>query len=192
MHSITKAEDAREAIRGSTALVDGARLVYALWPISGEAEIGPCQALNLPLNKQSIVCGCVVKANDVADRDVRFYGRSKSGLLEDRTTEIEIARKIANEMTEAQIDKLFDEIELRWNREHPFSHAAQGGDRYIIRWMTDNLKVSKQCAKRHIDQWLDDGHLSIELLNSNSKQKGICTVKRPEPDAQEARGFMND
>jgi hypothetical protein len=40
LNGITKAEEAREAIRGSTALVDGARLVYAMWAISGDAEIG--------------------------------------------------------------------------------------------------------------------------------------------------------
>jgi len=192
LNGITRAEEAREAIRGSTALVDGARLVYAMWAISGDAEISPCKALALPLNKQSIVCGCVVKANDVADRDVRFYGRGKTGLLEDRTAEVEVARKEANEISQQQIDQTFSEVELRWNRESPFSNAAQTSDRYIVRWMTDKFGVTKHAAKRAVDSWIDDGYLAIEQLSGKTKQKGLCVVHRPESDTKEERGFVND
>jgi RecA-family ATPase len=192
LNGITRAEEAREAIRGSTALVDGARLVYAMWAISGDAEISPCKALALPLNKQSIVCGCVVKANDVADRDVRFYGRGKTGLLEDRTAEVEVARKEANEISQQQIDQTFNEVELRWNRESPFSNAAQTSDRYIVRWMTDKFGVTKHAAKRAVDSWIDDGYLAIEQLSGKTKQKGLCVVHRPDSDIKEERGFVND
>ena len=192
LNGITRAEEAREAIRGSTALVDGARLVYAMWAISGDAEISPCKALALPLNKQSIVCGCVVKANDVADRDVRFYGRGKTGLLEDRTAEVEVARREANEISQQQIDQTFNEVELRWNRESPFSNAAQTSDRYIVRWMTDKFGVTKHAAKRAVDSWIDDGYLAIEQLSGKTKQKGLCVVHRPESDTKEERGFVND
>ena len=192
LNGITKAEEAREAIRGSTALVDGARLVYAMWAISGDAEISPCKALALPLNKQSIVCGCVVKANDVADRDVRFYGRGKTGLLEDRTAEVEVARREANEISQQQVDQTFSEVELRWNRENPFSNAAQTSDRYIVRWMTDKFGVTKHAAKRAVDSWIDDGYLAIEQLSGKTKQKGLCVVHRPESDQVDQRGFVND
>ena len=192
LNGITRAEEAREAIRGSTALVDGARLVYAMWAISGEAELAPCKALNLPLNKQSIVCGCVVKANDIADRDVRFYGRGTNGLLEDRTAEIEIARKEANEVTQQQVDRIFDEVELRWNRENPFSNAAQTADRYVVRWIADNLGLTKHAAKKAVDSWIDDGYLATEQLSGKTKQKGLCVVHRPPTDDKNDRGFVND
>lgn len=192
LNGITKAEEAREAIRGSTALVDGARLVYAMWAISGEAEITPCQALNLPLNKQSVVCGCVVKANDVADRDVRFYGRSESGLLVDRTAEVEVARKQANQISQDQIDRIFNEIELRWNRENPFSNAAQTSDRYVVRWIADNLGIPKPTAKRAVDGWMDEGYLAIEQLSGKTKQKGLCVVHKPQTEQASERGFVND
>ena len=192
LSGITKAEEARESIRGSTALVDGARLVYAMWAISGDAELAPCKALNLPLNRQSVVCGCVVKANDVADRDVRFYGRATNGLLEDRTTEVEIARKQANEITAEQVDRIFNEIESRWNRESPFSNAAQTADRYIVRWIADNLGLAKYAAKRAVDAWIDDGYLATEQLSGKTKQKGLCVVHRPQTDDKTDRGFVND
>lgn len=192
LRGITIAEEAREAIRGSTALVDGARLVYAMWAISGDAEIAPCKALNLPLNKQSIVCGCVVKANDLIDRDVRYYGRSKSGLLEDRTLEVESARKHEGEISQELIDKTFDEVELRWNRENPFSNASQTGDRWLARWMKDNLGISKRVAIQQMNKWLDEGYLAIEQMDWKSKRKGLCVVTRPTSEINEERGFVND
>lgn len=179
LRGITVAEEARESIRGSTALVDGARLVYAMWAISGDAEIAPCKALNLPLNKQSIVCGCVVKANDLIDRDVRYYGRGKSGLLEDRTAEVETARQRENMVTQEQINKTFDEIDRRWNREDPFSKASQTGDRYLVRWMKESLGMSRRAASNAMYEWIDSGYISEEMLSGNTKKKGLCVVHRP-------------
>jgi len=192
LNSITKAEEAREAIRGSTALVDGARLVYAMWGISGDAEITPCKALSLPLNKQSIVCGCVVKANDVADRDVRYYARSKTGLLEDRTGEIEAANREASQISDSQVQRIFDEIELRWNRENPFSNAAQTSDRYIVRWVTDNLGLNRNYAKRVINEWIDEGYIANEQLSGKTKKNGLCVVHRPQADQTDKKGFLDD
>jgi len=192
LNGITKAEEAREAIRGSTALVDGARLVYAMWGISGDAEIAPCNALSLPLNRQSIVCGCVVKTNDIADRDVRFYARSKTGLLEDRTGEIEDANKAASQVSQDQIDKIFAEIELRWNRENPFSHAYNSGERYLGRWIVDHMRLTKKFAKQMVAQWMDDGYLAVEQVNSRTKQRGICVVQKPQLIKEHGRGFGDD
>ena len=192
LNGITKAEEAREAIRGSTALVDGARLVYAMWGISGDAEIAPCKALNLPLNKQSIVCGCVVKTNDIADRDVRFYARSKTGLLEDRTGEIEDANKAASQVSQEQIDKIFAEIETRWNRENPFSSAHNSGDRYLGRWIVDNIGLNKRYAKQTVTQWMDDGYLAVEQISGKTKKNGICVVQKPQLIHQSVRGFSDD
>jgi len=190
LSGVTDAQSAREAIRGSSALVDGARLAYAMWALSGDAERPICQALKLPMNQQSVVCGCVVKANDVADRDVRFYARSEHGVLQDRTGEIEAAKKAANEMDDERMDMLFREIEKRWNREAPFSNAAQSGERYVVRWMETKLKLSRQAAKRYVDNWIDEGVLGIELLNSSSKQKGLCVMHRPEMKQSIERGYL--
>jgi RecA-family ATPase len=192
LRGITVAEEAREAIRGSTALVDGARLVYAMWAISGDAEVGPCKALALPLNKQSIVCGCVVKANDLIDRDVRYYGRGKTGLLEDRTAEVESARRLEDEVSQDQIDKTFSEIELRWNRENPFSNASQTGDRYLVRWMSENIGMTKRAANKAMCDWIDQGYITIEMLSGNTKKKGLCVMHKPESTIKEERGFVND
>ena len=45
MSRIVDADDAREAIRGTTALVDGARLVYALWKLDKDTAKPICDQL---------------------------------------------------------------------------------------------------------------------------------------------------
>jgi hypothetical protein len=81
----TTAEQARDAIRGTTAIFDGLRMAYAIWP-AGEAiqnhvfaALGEERALN------AVYQGAVVKSNGPADRRIRTYLRAASGLLVDVT-----------------------------------------------------------------------------------------------------------
>ena len=81
MSRIVDADDAREAIRGTTALVDGARLVYALWKLDKDTAKPICDQLEVPFEPGRIVRGAVVKANDEADYSMHTYVRQESGLL---------------------------------------------------------------------------------------------------------------
>lgn len=81
MMQITDGDDAREAIRGTTALVDGARLAYALWKLDDEAAKPICEQLEIPFERGRVVRGAVVKANDEADHSAHTYRREESGLL---------------------------------------------------------------------------------------------------------------
>jgi S-formylglutathione hydrolase FrmB len=124
---------------------------------------------------------------------VRFYARSsKSGLLEDRTAEIEAAQKAANTVTQDQADKLFGEVEKRWNREAPFSTSANTGDRYVVSWAAERLGLHKRYAKQLIDNWMDDGYLAIEQLNAHTKKRGLCVVQRPQIERVQERGYVDD
>ena len=88
--------------------------------------------------------------------------------------------------------RIFDEIETRWNRENPFSNAAQTADRYIVRWVTDNLGLNRNFVKRIINEWIDEGYLANEQLSGKTKKMGLCVVQRPQTDTTEERGFVND
>ncbi|MGO7300307.1 AAA family ATPase [Rhizobium ruizarguesonis] len=77
--------DAREAIRGSTALVDGLRLAYALWPAEEKRARAICKDLGIEYSPNRVVFGGVVKANGAARRIVSTYVRNEFGLLVDRT-----------------------------------------------------------------------------------------------------------
>ncbi len=78
--------DAREAIRGSTALVDGLRLAYAMWPADEARAKRTCKSLGIQYQPNRIVLGGVVKANGAARRIMSTYARSESGLLVDKTS----------------------------------------------------------------------------------------------------------
>lgn len=84
-------DTARKAIRGSTGLVDGPRLVYAFWP---EADQNTARAALAKVGRQEIhgdewrkavVYGAVVKSNGPADQTVRTFIRTEAGILLDRT-----------------------------------------------------------------------------------------------------------
>lgn len=78
--------DARDAIRGSTALVDGLRLAYAMWPAEEARAKRVCKDLGTNFQPAKVVLGGVVKANGAARRIVSTYVRNDYGLLVDRTT----------------------------------------------------------------------------------------------------------
>ena len=80
--------DAREAIRGTTALVDGMRLGYALWPVEEEEARKICKELRVVYSPSSIVRGGVVKANGPASRLIATYRRSETGLLIDCSAQL--------------------------------------------------------------------------------------------------------
>lgn len=77
--------DARDAIRGTSALVDGVRLAYALWYPEIEKSKAEAKTIGTAWSPNTIVHGGVVKANGAARRMMSTYARSPSGLLIDRT-----------------------------------------------------------------------------------------------------------
>lgn len=82
---VSTPQEAREMVRGTTALVDGLRWVYALWPeIDSEAR-KVCERLKIQYQGNSVINGAVVKSNGPAQRRISTYVRSESGLLIDQT-----------------------------------------------------------------------------------------------------------
>ena len=90
---ILTAAEAREAIRGTTALVDGGRWSYALWEVEQDEARKICKKLGVPFDRDLVFRGAVVKSNWPADKSVRVYVRELSnGLLVDRS--IDLALKV--------------------------------------------------------------------------------------------------
>lgn len=65
--AISTLEDARAAIRGTTALVDGVRFAYALWDAPGEGG--------------AVAAGGVAKSNSKSDTSIHQYKRLPCGVL---------------------------------------------------------------------------------------------------------------
>lgn len=104
--------EAREAIRGSSALVDGTRAVYALWNAEeGEAK-RICRAANVPHSSNAVVFGAIVKANNQANREISTYIRNEFGLLEDRTAGLPEPAKFEPALEQALVDAIADAARL--------------------------------------------------------------------------------
>ena len=77
--------DAREAVRGTTALIDGMRCVYALWPTEEKHAKKACSELGVKYEPNKVIRGAVVKANWPVEMKVETYVRNDAGLLCDHT-----------------------------------------------------------------------------------------------------------
>lgn len=174
---IETADEAREAIRGSTALVDGARATYALWKEPEENARRICSEMGEEFTPGRIVRGAVVKVNDEADLTVHTYVRSDTGLLEDRTEQVDADAPPA-ELNRPDIIRLQDEIERRWKNGSPFSETYHGGPRYIVPYMCRTFRVSRRYAEQFIADWLGNGIVAVEVRNSKTKVKGLKLMQK--------------
>lgn len=95
--------DAREAIRGSTALVDGLRLAYAMWPADEARAKRVCKTLGIAFEANKVVLGGVVKANGAARRMMSTYARNESGLLVDRSAGLGAAAPVQGDLRAALV-----------------------------------------------------------------------------------------
>lgn len=80
--------DARDSVRGTTALVDGVRLAYGLWYGDQASARKTCKALAVDYAPNRIVMGGVIKANGAARRILSTYARNDFGLLVDKTARL--------------------------------------------------------------------------------------------------------
>lgn len=82
-------DDARNLVRGSTAIVDGSRSVYVVWNMEDKQAKQICNAMEYKWTPNAVCQGCVVKSNGPADRDIKTFVRNpESGLLEVRDDSI--------------------------------------------------------------------------------------------------------
>ena len=176
MLRIADGDDAREAIRGTTALVDGARLAYALWKLDDETARPVCNTLQVPFERGRIVRGAVVKANDEADHSAHTYLREDSGLLVQVEAEPDRAAEPA--FTMAQAREVLNEIDRRFNEgKSPFSHASQAGPRYLGHHLMRQYRMTKKAATDLIADWLNNGIVGIEVCNRKKNLMGLKVLQ---------------
>ena len=83
-------EQARNLIRGTSALVDGVRSAFALWQVDTSRGQKICEQLGIPYQRNRCFDGAVVKSNGPADRSIRHFIRdADTGLLEDWSERIQ-------------------------------------------------------------------------------------------------------
>lgn len=162
---IESAEQARDAIRGTSAIVDGVRLAYALWPAPGEQENYVFRVLEMPHARSVVYLGAVVKANGPADRTVRTFVRDERGLLVDQTDRLREAN--------ADQDTLLDVLEASVARAaevgHPFTHTSGTG---VYRQRQRLPEMLRNFGKHRLESMIQ------RLLNDRRLVKGMASGSR--------------
>lgn len=121
---ISTIEQARDAIRGTSALVNGVRCSFAFWPVEDTAKPMIFKLIGEAPRQNSLFYGAVVKANGLADRTVRTYLRNEeTGLLEDITEHLEV-KGISDKDLKIH---LVSAIERSAITGHPFTHTGNTG-----------------------------------------------------------------
>merc|ERR1711965_372891 len=107
---VTTPEQARNLIRGTSAIVDGVRSAFAIWQVDEGVAEARCRDLGVKYQRNMIYDGAVVKSNGVANREIRrFVRNTNTGLLEDRTVDLNTAKSSATPRVQER-----REIIYRW------------------------------------------------------------------------------
>jgi phage/plasmid primase-like uncharacterized protein len=167
---ITNIAEAREAIRGSSSLVDGLRLAYAMWPEKEDNARKLCKKLGEDYEQMKVILGAVVKKNGPERMDITTYIRNSVGLLEDRTRQCHAQLTTSDEIKTALINTIA-EAAIAGN---PFTHTGINGvgqrinelpEKFrgmgrirlesIVRELLDTGRVLKCPVKGNAVRWLD-------------------------------------
>jgi hypothetical protein len=180
--SIKTADQAREAIRGSTALVDGARLAYALWKADAEDGREMCSRLDVDFAPERIAFGAVVKANDQANREVQTYVRQESGLLTDQTGKI-VASRPSQAVSISQCQAIVEEIGKAFDaamdgRGEGYAISSQSGERQAWKLVQRRTGCPAREAKDLAAAWVSNGILEMQTYNAKHHRNALRLVGR--------------
>ena len=156
-------EEARNAIRGTSAIVDGVRAAFAVWPVGETVGQQRCKDLNIPYTRNGVFDGAVVKSNGPANRDFRHFIRNpNTGLLEDRSQDI-IAVKFSQTVRN-RLELVFQFIQERELSGHP---VTKGGN-------TDGLHEMVRIAP---DDDMTAANLRLMNLSEETLKKDVTKLQ---------------
>ncbi len=171
---------ARSAIRGTSALVDGCRWAYALFPVPDDERRRAEKALGESIGPMELVNGAVVKSNEFGMGEMVTYRRDPaSGLLIDISDELRDEIAAASKLSIEQIQEIFFEVARRWDNGDPFSHSPSGRDRYLGKWMAEEFNFDYGTAKKYVSSWIKDRNLVIGDHPHIKRAKGLRRRETP-------------
>lgn len=157
--------DARDAIRGSTALVDGLRLAYAMWPADEARAKRVCKDLGQTYQPNGVVLGGVVKANGAAKRMVSTYVRNDFGLLVDKTAGLGSAAPVQGDLLAA----LIVAVEAAAEGGQPFTKTGSTGLFVMRERLPEELRgVSKHRLEGLATTAIESGKIVLCLASGTS------------------------
>lgn len=173
LSEIKTLSDAREAIRGSTALVDGSRWTYALWAETETDARKVCAANGVPYEWGRCVRGGMVKANDAARMTIQTYLREAGGYLTDRTDATDTAGiGISVTFSDAHTETILQDIATAWDEGAPYCRG-DGGARPICAHIAKITGRDPKDCKAVLAEWLADGVVEEVILDTRTRRKGL-------------------
>jgi AAA domain len=156
--------DAREAIRGTTALVDGMRLGYALWPVEEDEGQRICKELRVAYSPNSVVRGGVVKANGPTSRLIATYVRDKTGLLIDYSALLRLSAPKQYDLMTLLRDVIADAAKDG----QPFTRTGQSGLYARRAGMPEELRLSRARLEKMAEELLETGAIVLCLAKGTT------------------------
>ena len=121
---ISSPEQARNKVRGTSAIVDNSRAVYVLWSVEENSGRSVCKSLDIPWTRNRVFSGALVKSNGPGDREVKTFIRNDVGLLEVRS---EAIKAVVRESKPAMLDAFERAIADAALRGQPFCMSGENG-----------------------------------------------------------------
>jgi hypothetical protein len=148
--------DARDSVRGSSALVDGVRLAYGLWYPPADKARQVCKDIGQKYEPNKIVCGGVIKANGQADRSIATYCRSEHGLLVDIT-----AKRGTSEIPEGDlITALVEAVRVAAAAGSPLTKTGAAGIHENRETLPDEIRNQSRNKLHYlVDRALEKGYI---------------------------------
>jgi len=148
-------EQARNLIRGTSALVDGVRSAFALWQVDTARGQKTCERLGVPYQRNTCFDGAVVKSNGPASRNVRHFVRDPmTGLLIDRTEQIQALD--SGSAREIKLDAMYEWIVQCENQGIALTHMS--GNNAVSKRVedADSPEVLQGLSKSVLENYVRD------------------------------------
>ena len=175
-------EQARNLIRGTTALGDGVRSSFAMWQVDTARGKKTCERLGMPYQRNSCFDGAVVKSNGPASRNVRHFVRDPlTGLLNDRTDEI--AAMNTGTALEMKLTAMYDWIIECENNGVALTHMS--GNNGVHKRSEDAdapevlRGVSKHTLERYVRDLQQEGRIDKFQLTATGGRIWLGSVEGP-------------
>mgnify|MGYP003131726656 CR=1 FL=1 len=192
--SISKPEQARNLIRGTSALVDGVRCAFAVWQLDEKTARGRCHDLGIDYQRNRCFDGAVVKSNGPSDRNIRHFVRDTfTGLLQDRSEQV----RNLGQGNQAQIRK---DAMFRWIQDCEANGRAlcqkSGADSVIERLSDSDAPnslhgISQSTIDRIIRELITERRIEKYSFSTTGGRKWLGTtngvMSRGEYEARTAR-----
>ena len=181
---ITTPEEARNLIRGTSAIVDGVRSAFAVWQVDASLAKSRCTELNIKYTRNAVFDGAVVKSNGPANREIRNFVRNPdTGLLEDRTVDLRSSRQVTAQVKSRE-DYIFALIAERESRgtQMTVGGGTDGVYETIITASLDDLNAANlkrwasSTINESVNKLLESGRIGRYKTSRNNPRKWLGVV----------------